>query len=1318
MTGPPDDRGEAVQIFLGHLTRARAAAWNPSAQWLSRQSGIPKSTVEALINGSRKRLPDWTDQIVPLLRAYRRRAEDEHRDPDAVLGGMTAWHQAYNDAQNGRSPACPLPAPPSPVPASPPPGAGRPVSRARPLELEVHPAIQVGAAGRGDLDELPVYIRRAHDEALTRVVEEARTGASQLVVLVGGSSTGKTRALWEAVRTLPEPWRLWHPIYPGRSEAVLAGLEAVGPRTVVWLNEAQHYLRTADPRVGEQVAAGLRELLRAPGRGPVLVAGTLWPEHWDALTGVPDRDEPDPHAQARDLLKNASVPVPDRFGDADLEAVAARAGTGGDPRLAEALRRASSGRLTQYLAGGPALVQRYDNAEPGARAILDAAIDLRRLGHGSALPRLLLEAVAPGYLGDEQWDLLDDDDWLERAFAYLTDRRPCRGARPPLSRSRPRPGAHAAPAAYGAGKPSYRLADYLEQHAGPSRRFEVPPEEFWTAAARRVTTAEDLEALSAAARDRLRYRHAADLALRAASLGRFGQLYRLADELEGNGNGDGAERLCRAGAEAGDTACAYRLAMIRERCGDHAEAERLAFAITGEDGAHVLERLVEHRWENGRRDLAERLAIRAFHAGHHEVLWYVARGLWHPDDRGGTARMYRAAADAGEVRALVPLAETTDDPGEADRLYRAAAEQGVLEALWAMAWKSEEAGDHEECERYARLAVAAEQSTFMLWDTLWHLVRRREERGDHQGAERLNAIAEGRGVSFLGWIAHLRMDTGDDAAAVSLAPGLAASGKTRTLGALSARREAADDFEGAEHLARMAFDAGDPEPLRALARLKERSGAVDDAERLYVLARDRGALRAKARRLERAGDVRGAVRVYRLGADLGDTLALHALARVRESEGDLDQAERLAVEAAEAGDARALRTLAWMRECRGDGPTAERLAVKAANHGATGALRALAVARERAGDRDGAESLACRAAGYGDAHTLAVLARLRLRGGARDQAERLYESAAEAGDPLAVRALAALCERTGDTERAERLARQAAAVGDRGALWDLARLREQAGKHGDAARLYRTLGAVDVLADMADRRARAGDLDGAERLALIAAELGDSDALLSVLRLRAMAGDRSGAERVADLLGDPRKLRLWSLFGTLAPQPDRHDLAELIASRIAEKGVPEPLEEVAVSVSRTDPVQAERLLRRAAEAGSVNALLQLANLREQAGDHAEAEQWARRLCEAGSSNHPIRRMAESRRERGDHPGAERLYRILVESGEITALLALTRLRLELGDEPGAEKTARQAADAGYSIPIVILARERAGHDVWQRLLHYGLEADGRVADPW
>ncbi|MFD0602147.1 transposase [Streptomyces aureus] len=94
-----------------------------------------------------------------------------------------------------------------------------------------------------------------------------------MVVLAGTSSTGKTRACWEAVQPLaPSGWRLWHPFDPTRAEAALSDLHRVRTRTVVWLNEAQHSL--GNPGEGERIAAALHTLLVRPERGPVLVLGS------------------------------------------------------------------------------------------------------------------------------------------------------------------------------------------------------------------------------------------------------------------------------------------------------------------------------------------------------------------------------------------------------------------------------------------------------------------------------------------------------------------------------------------------------------------------------------------------------------------------------------------------------------------------------------------------------------------------------------------------------------------------------------------------------------------------------------------------------------------------------------------------------------------------------------------------------------------------------------------------------------------------------------------------------------------------------------
>lgn len=147
-------------------------------------------------------------------------------------------------------------------------GPGRPIGQWDPHDLEVHPS--GAAASASSVRALSGYVRRAHDQVLADAVGEAMDVRSRMLVLVGSSSTGKTRACWEAVQPLAaEGWLLWHPYDPTRAEAALADLERVAPHTVVWFNEAQHYL--GDPQAGERIAAALHTLLTDPSRGPVLI---------------------------------------------------------------------------------------------------------------------------------------------------------------------------------------------------------------------------------------------------------------------------------------------------------------------------------------------------------------------------------------------------------------------------------------------------------------------------------------------------------------------------------------------------------------------------------------------------------------------------------------------------------------------------------------------------------------------------------------------------------------------------------------------------------------------------------------------------------------------------------------------------------------------------------------------------------------------------------------------------------------------------------------------------------------------------------------
>ncbi|WP_147269111.1 helix-turn-helix domain-containing protein [Sphaerisporangium album] len=413
-------------------------------------------------------------------------------------------------------------------------GPGRPLEQVSdPLALEVHRPIEATRPDAGTLSVLPPYVRRAHDQRLAEVVDRAAGGCSAMAVLVGGSSTGKTRACWEALTILRAQggWRLWHPFDPTRPEAALAELATVGPRTVVWLNETQFYFDTAGD-TGERVAAALRTLLTDPGRAPVLVLGTLWPQHWDTLTRQAPNPQTDSHAQARAVLAGTDIAMNAGFTDEQMREL--RQAAAGDARLAEAVTHAADGEITQYLAGVPELLARYHNAPPPAKALIHAAMDARRLGHRLALPHALLAAAAPAYLSDAEWDAAGQD-WLEQALAYTA--KPCKGVRGPLTAIRPRPGTRspkADPAARPVGArhtdteqgPVYQLADYLDQHGRRHRHEHVPPAGFWAALAIGAHPG-DLVALGNAACGRGLLRDAAQLYKNAVT--RYGDIFAVSE---------------------------------------------------------------------------------------------------------------------------------------------------------------------------------------------------------------------------------------------------------------------------------------------------------------------------------------------------------------------------------------------------------------------------------------------------------------------------------------------------------------------------------------------------------------------------------------------------------------------------------------------------------------------------------------------------------------------------------------------------------------------------------------------------------------------
>ena len=565
-----------------------------------------------------------------------------------------------------------------------------------PFALEVHRPVQPEDPQPG-LPALPTYVPREHDVELGLVVRAAAEGTSGIAVLVGGSSTGKTRACWEALQLLrdqSEQWRLWHPIDPTRPDAALRELPAIGPQTVVWLNEAQFYLDVTDNGLGERVAAGLRKLLRDPARAPVLVLATLWPEFWDGLTARPAHGA-DLHAQARELLAGQDISVPAALTAVQLHHLRKT----GDARLTQAAEGAGDGQVIQFLAGAPELLARYRNTPPAAAALIHAAMDARRLGMGVGLPHAFLEAAAPAYLTDTEWDALGQD-WLEHALDYAAV--PCKGVRGPLTRIRPRPATRpgsvdsneqsASGHASMPGLPLYRLADYLDQHGRQYRKEKFPPAGFWVAAAEHAFPA-DQAALGDAAYARGLWRVTAQLHKNAAACGNLHAICYLSDPPHYLHPGVRPMYWAVAHAPLDDPSS---VALVLDSLRQAGAREQVTALLHRDPAAHVsldnpvrVARLLESLRQAGAREQVTALAERA--AAHVP--------LSHPDAVATLLGSLRQAGAREQVTALLhrdPAAHVSlDNPVRVARL---------LESL----------RDLVERERVGALAECAQQQVAVL----------------------------------------------------------------------------------------------------------------------------------------------------------------------------------------------------------------------------------------------------------------------------------------------------------------------------------------------------------------------------------------------------------------------------------------------------------------------------------------------------------------------------------------------------------------------------------------------------------------------------
>lgn len=622
--------------------------------------------------------------------------------------GWAAWLQA---AWGGT--------PPSPTPT---------VLDADPEDLGLHRAVAPDDSIRtpthgGNHSQLTPYLTREHDDHLREHLAAAlNDGISVFALLLGDSTTGKTRALYEAVLDQAPDNPLLHPADADDLLKLLDG-GAIVPGTVLWLNETQRYLQgDGGHAIAKYLARRLAEL-----RGVAMV-GAMWRTSFVDLTVRGPATDPGPILDLLNSRHTVLLDVPDALTEdqcARLRSMATgESAAGADTRILHALDAGSAeyGRVIQHLSGGPKLLAAFRSGTlftPVEHALVTAALDARRLGHHQPIPTALLAHAADGYLTVRQRP--SQPDWDEATLRDLTcgyrrgdpkDRTDIHYTLTALNVHVVRSGT----------PPSFEPADYLDQHTRRDRQAELGPATLWDALASHTCDPADLQRLGQAAEDRGLFKHALtfyckgvleghpfagpsliNLALRRDHLDPLHHSLRwtaahvevMAPDavtrlLRTLKNADATEavsilsaRVARNTSVTDPDATARLLDMLGEAGGDEAVHELAARAATQADPADPdIARLLEAMGVAGQDEAVRELSTRV-------------AALVDPTDTDSAARLLNTIEEAGDGDAVNEWSTRASTQADLTDLHAVAF---LVESLYAV-------GDDEAVHRLATRAV-------------------------------------------------------------------------------------------------------------------------------------------------------------------------------------------------------------------------------------------------------------------------------------------------------------------------------------------------------------------------------------------------------------------------------------------------------------------------------------------------------------------------------------------------------------------------------------------------------------------------------------
>jgi tetratricopeptide (TPR) repeat protein len=657
-----------------------------------------------------------------------------------------------------------------------------------PRGLGVHGAIAVP----GSVADLPAYVLRDVDDDLRAIVRDGSAKGCFLLV-VGKSSVGKSRSLFEALRAIVPDWVLVHPADTGELRQLSRSPLA---RSVVWLDELQKYL------AGGLTAGDLRAIRR--DSYPAIIVATLWPRRYQRYTTLPSPGAmEDPYQAERELLDLAElVTLVERLTPDEHERASVLARS--DPRIQQAL--SSEYGMTQALAAAPALVSLWRQAQDVHKALLTAAIDARRMGIESPLSADLLRAAVPGYLTAAE-RAKAPRNWFEEAMAYAT--RELHGAVCALVPVGEEMGIVA----------GYTVADYLLQDGVSRRRDESPPQQAWDAYLAHISEVGDLLAAARAA-ERLRLpNHAEALLRKALHRGNDAEVRpRLALLLRRRGQVEDAVQVWRDGVAAGDPGARLRLTVTLQSLGrvdDAIEVWREA-ASAGDPDAHVRMSLMLKSAGRIPEAIAQlRKAVSAKPDGAREWLAAILQDEGRVEEALDVWRQGLANSEEGALDGLVVLLQAEGRLDEAESALRRALTAGASGIRSRLAELLHQKGDVDAAIDVWQQGIAAGEASAA---SGLAVLLQSEGRIDEAIAARRTAIAGGDQDAYSG-LAELfeREDRADEA--------IQTWRKAMTAGIPNARAQLTglllreELLEEAITLSREGQSAGDPNATQWLTEL-------------------------------------------------------------------------------------------------------------------------------------------------------------------------------------------------------------------------------------------------------------------------------------------------------------------------------------------------------------------------------------------------------------------------------------------------------------------------------------------------------------------